>query len=81
MFTINCTANNDPQSPNNITFKWFKEGIKQNGSTEIKIKMLNVSTSQLFISTPNSDQHSGHYVYNNQSSNIQFTNTTVIIES
>jgi len=84
MFTLNCTANDDPQSPNNVTFEWFKEGIKQDGSTKIKSKMLDVNTSQLFINNPNSDQHSGHYscgVYNNQSSNIEYTNTTVIIES
>jgi len=84
MFTLSCIAFNDLQSPNNVTFEWFKEGIKQNGSTGIKSKMLNVNTSQLFISNPNSDLHSGHYscgVYNNQSSNIEYTNTTVIIES
>ena len=84
MFTLNCAATNDPQSPNNITFEWFKDGTKQNDSTGIKSKMLDVSTSQLVIDELSPDQHSGHYscgVYNNQSSNIMYTNTTVIIES
>ena len=80
---MNCTATNDVQSPNNVTFEWFKDGIKHNDST-ITIKQLNVNTSQLVIDRPNSDQHNGHYscgVYNNQSSNIEYTNTTVVIES
>ena len=84
MFTLSCAATNDPQSPNKITFEWFKDGIKQNDSTGIKSKMLDVSTSQLVIDELSPDQHSGNYscgVYNNQSSNIVYTNTTVIIES
>ena len=80
---LNCSATNDVQSPNNITFEWFKDGKRQNDSTVI-IKQVDVSTSQLIIDSPNSDQHSGNYscgVYNNQSSNIVYTNTTVVIES
>ena len=84
MFTLNCIATNDPQSPNKITFEWFKDGIKQNGSSEIKSKVLDESTSQLIINKLNSDQHSGRYscgVYNNQLSNTVYTTTTVIVES
>ena len=83
MFMLNCVATNDVDSPNDITFEWFKDGEKQNDST-VTIKQLDVSTSQLIIDRPNSDQHSGNYscgVYNNQSSNIVYTNTTVVIES
>ena len=82
-FTLNCYATNDVQSPNNITFEWLKDGVKQNDST-VTIKQLDFSNSQLIIDRPNSDQHSGNYscgVYNNQSSNIEYTNTTVVIES
>ena len=80
---LNCSATNDVQSPNNLTFEWFKGEERQNDST-VTIKQLDVNTSQLIIDRPNSDQHSGKYscgVYNNQSSNIVYTNTTVVIES
>ena len=82
-FTLNCVATNDVDSPNTVTYEWFKDGIKQNDST-VTVQQLDVSTSQLVIDRPNSDQHSGNYscgVYNNQSSNIVYTNTAVVIES
>ena len=31
-FTVNCTATNDPQSPNKLRFRWFKESTRMDNN-------------------------------------------------
>jgi len=83
-FMLECLAVNDPDSPNNITFDWFKDDeelSKNDSNIEIEISLLN---SNLFIKQLDPKDHTGVYscgAYNNDTSNSVFTNTTLTIES
>ena len=88
-FTLNCTATNDPQSPNELRFRWFKE------STRIDINQsqwninelsndLSTVTSQLVITNLTVDEHNGVYscaVDNFKVDNAVNQSTIVVIES
>ena len=88
-FTLNCTATNDPQSPNELRFRWFK------GSTRIDDNPLqwNITklsrdpstvTSQLVITNLTVDEHNGSYsceVDNFRVETAVNQNTNVVVES
>ena len=80
---LECLAKNDVDSPNNITFVWFKDAELLNSSNSIEIET-NLLHSSLFVQQLDPKNHSGNYscgVYNNEMSDFVFTNTTVTIES
>ena len=66
-FTLNCTATNDPQSPKELRFRWFK------GSTNLddihsqwnvsKITLMNTLTvtSQIIITNLAVEHHNGTF--------------------
>ena len=67
LFTLNCTATNDPQSNVKLRFKWKKESARIDSnpqwnitkpSSPIKILTL---TSQLIITNLTVEQHNGTY--------------------
>ena len=81
-FTLNCSAVNDIDSPNNLMFVWFKDNNLINENV-VLLKVLDSTTSQLVIPQLDSDQHSGQYscgVYNNEVSDAVNTSTSLIIE-
>ena len=65
-FTLNCTATNDPQSPNELQFRWFKESTRNDKDslqwniTELYRDSFTV-TSQLVITNLTVDEHNGSY--------------------
>ena len=81
---LECTAVNDPDSPNNIIFDWFKDDdklCKNDSNIEIETSL---SNSNLFIKQLDPKDHTGMYscgAYNNDTSNSVFTYTTLTIES
>ena len=78
-FTLNCSATNDVDSPNNLIFFWLKDETLINENT-IKVS---VTGSQLVIPQLDPDQHSGQYscgVYNNEVSDAVNTSTNLTIE-
>jgi len=78
-FALNCSATNDVDSFNNLTFAWHKDN---NFITE-PIRVISSTISQLHIPQLDPDQHSGQYsceVYNNHISNTVYTSTRLIIE-
>ena len=88
-FVLNCTATNDPQSPNDLTFTWYKgsnkirKNNKQFNTTKHLINPTTV-TSQLVISDLQVAKHNGTYIcevhnYNEESSVRQ--KTVVVVES
>ena len=89
LFTLNCTATNDPQSPNGLRFRWFKDSTRiDNDQSHWNINELSKDpftvTSQLVISNITADEHDGVYscqVDNFKIDNAINQNTTVVIES
>ena len=80
-FMLECSATNDDDSPNNITFVWLKDDKQLNSSIVMQTGLLR---SSLFIQQLDPKNHSGNYscgAYNNEMSDSVFTNTTVTIES
>ena len=81
-FTLSCTANDDPQSPDGVNFVWYQDDNDITTTTKV-IANNPVYTSQLNIQQLDSDQHSGHYscvAYNHPSAYVT-SSTTLIIES
>ena len=81
-FTFNCSAINDDDSPNSLTFVWFKDNNLINENI-VQVKVVNSTTSQLVITQLDPDQHSGQYscgVYNNEVSDTVYISTSLIIE-
>ena len=88
-FTLNCTATNDPQSPNELRFRWFKESTRidinqsQWNITELSNGPFTV-TSQLVITNLTVGKHDGIYscaVDNFKVDNAVNQSTIVVIES
>ena len=88
-FVLNCTATNDPQSPNNLTFRWYKDSnrIRKNNkqfyTTEHLINPTTV-TSQLVISDLQVIKHNGTYiceVHNYNEESFMRQKTVVVVES
>ena len=88
-FTLNCTATNDPQSPNELRFRWFKESTRidddqlQWSITELSIDPFTV-TSQLIITNLTVDKYNGTYSCRVDNFRIDMAinqTTTVVIES
>ena len=88
-FTLNCTATNDPQSPNELRFRWFKESTRididqlQWNITELSRDPFTV-TSQLVFTNLSVGQHNGNYscrVDNFRIDNAVNQSTIVVIES
>ena len=80
---LECSATNDNDSPNDITFVWFKDDklIDSASSMELQISM---PDHRLFIEYLDPRKHNGNYscgAYNNEITDSEFTNTTVIVES
>lgn len=79
---LNCTAVNDPQSPNQVEFTWYYNDKNITDSIETRSNK-DTYVSQLDIQQLDSDKHGGQYLcvaYNNPSDNETST-TTLIIES
>ena len=88
-FTLNCTATNDPQSPNELRFRWFKGSSEiysdplQWNMTELPGDMFTI-TSQLVITNLTVDKHNGTYscrVDNHRIDTAVNQDTIVIVES
>jgi len=78
---LECSASNDEDSPNSITFVWFKDDILLNNTNSMDIT---VSGHRLSVEHLDPRKHTGNYscgVYNNKVTDSVFTNTTVTIES
>ena len=89
-FTLNCTATNDFQSPNDLNFKWFKESTKiadrdsQWMINEMATGNMLTVTSQIVITNLTVEQHNGTYtcfVHNFKSRTAVDQTTTVVVES
>ena len=67
LLILNCTATNDPQSPNELRFRWFKESTRidnkplQWNITEVPLKNTLTIASQIVITHLTMDQHNGTY--------------------
>ena len=89
--TLNCTATNDPQSPNNLRFRWFKESTRINNNDQLRRTITELSlsntftvTSQLVITNLVVEQHNGTYTCSVDNFKIRTSvdqTTLVIIES
>ena len=88
-FTLNCTATNDVQSPNNLTFKWLQQSIEiSNDSSRWSINELSRNTltvtSQVIITNLTVNHHNGTYVctvHNFEQRTAVNQTTNVIVES
>ena len=88
-FTLNCTATNDPQSPNELRFRWFKESTRiDNNPSQWNITELSKDpftvTSQLVITNLTVDKHNGTYSCRVDNFRIDMAvnqTTAVVIES
>ena len=89
LFTLNCTATNDPQSPNELRFRWFKGSTRidddplQWNITELSSDPFTV-TSQLIITNLTVDEHNGSYscrVDNFRVETAISQNTIIVVES
>ena len=89
-FTLNCTAANDPQSPNELRFRWFKEYTRiANNPSDWNVTELSVGngltiTSQIVIQHLTIEQHNGTYtcsVFNFRTITSVNQTTTIIVES
>ena len=81
-FTLSCTANDDPQSPNGVHFVWYQNDDDITSTTTV-IANSPKYTSQLNIQQLDSDHHSGHYscvAYNHPSAYVT-SSTILIVES
>ena len=88
-FTLNCTATNDPQSPNELRFRWYKGSTRIDSDqshwniTELSSDPYTV-TSQLVITNLTVDKHNGTYSCRVDNFRIDMTvnqSTAVVIES
>ena len=81
---LKCLAINDEDSPNNVTFDWYKDDDDlPNNDSNIEIET-SLSNSKLFIKQLDPKADTGMYscrAYNNDTFNSVFTNTTLTIES
>ena len=89
-FTLNCTATNDPQSPNELSFKWFKESTRIDNKdsqwiiNEMAIENILTVTSQIVITNLTVEQHNGTYtcsVHNFKPKSAVDQTITVVVES
>ena len=88
-FALNCTATNDPQSPNELRFRWFKESTRIiNDSSRWNITELSQNTltitSQLSITLLMVEQHNGTYtcfIDNFKIRTAVYQITTIVVES
>ena len=88
-FTLNCTATNDPQSPNELRFRWFKESTRidnkhQWNTSKMSLRNLITVVSQLIITKLTVEQHNGTYscsVDNFRTGRSVGQTTIVIVES
>ena len=89
-FTLNCTATNDPQSPNELRFRWFKESVRidnkplQWNITELSLRNTFTVTSQMIITNLTVEQHNGTYTCSVDNFKIKTggdQTTTVVVES
>ena len=89
-FTLNCTATNDPHSPNELRFRWFKQStrIDNNPSqwniTELSMRNTLTVTSQIIIQHLTVEQHNGTYTCSvNNFRTLAAVNqiTNIIVES
>ena len=90
LLILNCTATNDPQSPNELRFRWYKEStrIDNNPShwnvTELSMKNILTVTSQIIIAHLTMEQHNGTYTcsVDNSKHGVTVNQTTnIIVES
>ena len=82
---LNCHATNDPQSPNQLRFIWYKgsTSIGTQNARQIIVTVPNVY-SLLFFNNLNKNQDNGTYtcsVYNFELSRAVTQSTVVIVES
>ena len=89
-FTLNCTATSDPQSPNELRFRWFKESTRIDNNpaqwniTEVLLRNALTITSQIVITHLTVEQHNGTYTcsVDNYSPRMAVDQiTSVIVES
>ena len=89
-FTLNCTAANDPQSPNELRFRWFKESTRidndqsQWNVTELSVRNGLTIASQIVIQHLTVKQHNGTYtcsINNFRTTTAVNQTTTIIVES
>ena len=90
-FKLECVATNDPQSPNMLRFKWFKESTRiydrQSGWNIISYNNIynnNKFISQLITTNRVNQQHNGTYtcsVYDCMITTDISQSTNVIVES
>ena len=89
-FTLNCTATNDPQSPNELKLRWFKELTRIDSNppqwniTELSMRNTLTTASQIVITHLTVEQHNGTYtcsVDNFRPKAAVYQTTTVIVES
>ena len=86
-FILNCTATNDPQSPNELRFRWFNESTRidnkptQWNITELSMRNTLTVTSQVVITHLTVEQHNGTYVcsVDNSKGILDVVETTTII--
>ena len=81
-FTLSCTANDDPQSPDGVHFVWYQDDNDITNLTQVVTNKPEY-TSQLNIKQLDSDRHNGNYLcvaYNHPSVNVK-SSTTLIVES
>ena len=75
VFTLNCTANVDPDSRDRITFLWYRDNHDVTSLTTT----IATYTSQLYIEKLDSNQHNGRFIC--VANNKAISTTTVIVES
>ena len=87
-FSLECIATNDPQSPNMLRFKWFKESTriydKQSGWTIAEYSYNKKFFSKLATVNRLNQQHNGTYtcsVYDSMITTDISQSTNVIVES
>ena len=86
-FTLNCTATNDPQSPNELRFRWFKESTMINNRPSLwtitKLSLENPLTNnlQLVITNLKVEQHNGTYTcsVDNYRPRTSIDQTTIVV--
>ena len=92
-FSLECIATKDPQSPNTLRFKWFKESIRiNNGQSDwiiVYYRDINSNNevtfnSKLANANKVNQQHNGTYtcsVYDSMITTDISQSTNVIVES
>ena len=89
-FTLNCTATNDPQSPNELRFRQFKGSTRidnkpsQWNVTELSMRNTLTVTSQIVITHLAVKQHNGTYTCTVDNFKVRaavYQTTNIIVES